>query len=74
MKILDQQSSAHSLTLRLSAPAGSSQTVFLRINNKKTTVHATGVEIPNANTQLQKLQIEFASGSGYVEKEISFSW
>ncbi len=74
MKILDQESSAHSLTLRLSAPAGSSQTVFLRINNKKAAVHATGVEIRNANTSLQTLQIAFGPGSGYVDKEITFNW
>ena len=74
MKILDQQSSPHSLTLRLSAPPKSIQTVFLRINNKKPTVHATGVEIPNANSSLQKLQIEFGQGSGYVEKQVTFNW
>ena len=74
MKILDQQSSPHSLALRLSAPPKSIQTVFLRINNKKPTVHATGVEIPNANSSLQKLQIEFGQGSGYVEKQVTFNW
>jgi hypothetical protein len=74
MKVLDQQATPHSLTLRLAAPAKSIQTIFLRINSKKANVHATGVEIPDANVALQKLQIEFGPGTGYVEKEIVFSW
>ena len=74
MKVLDQQTTTHSLSLRLVAPAKSVQTVFLRINNRKSTVRATGLEIPNANAALQTLQIEFGPGVGYIEKEITFSW
>jgi hypothetical protein len=74
MKVLDQQTTTHSLSLRLAAPAKSIQTVFLRINNRKSTVRATGLEIPNANAALQTLQIEFGPGVGYIEKEITFSW
>jgi hypothetical protein len=50
------------------------QTVFLRINNRESTVRATGLEIPDANAALQTLQIEFGPGVGYIEKEITFSW
>jgi len=74
MKVLDQQATSHSLTLRLAAPAKSTQTLFLRINHKQPTLRATGAEIPDANAPLQKLQIEFGPGAGYVEKEITFSW
>jgi len=74
MKVLDQKSTENSLTLRLSAPAGSAQTLWLRINRPQKSLHATGVTLPDANKPLQKLQIEFPSGTGYVEKEISFNW
>jgi glycogen debranching enzyme len=74
MKVLDQKSKENSLTLRLSAPAGTTQTLWLRTNRPQKSLHATGVTIPDANKPLQKLQIEFPAGSGYVEKEIAFNW
>ncbi len=74
MKVLDQQTSAHSLTLRLAAPAGSSQTLMLRINRKNLKLHATGVDVAAGSEALQKLQITFPAGSGYVEKELTFGW
>jgi glycogen debranching enzyme len=74
MKVLDQQSTPNSLTLRLAAAAGSTQTLWLRINRPQTALRATGIEIPDSKSPLQKLQITFAAGSGYVEKEIAFHW
>ena len=74
MKVLDQQTTPNSLTLRLSAPGGTTQTIWLRINHPQPSLHATGVTLSDAKTALQKLHIEFPSGSGYVEKEIAFSW
>lgn len=83
MKVLDEQTTPHSLTLRLAAPAGSSQTLFLRINSAKlrgshSTLRATGVEVPDKAAALQKLQVEFAADAAndaeYVEKEVSFHW
>jgi glycogen debranching enzyme len=73
-KVLDQQSTPNSLTLRLSAPAGTTQNLWLRINRPQKPLHATGTTIPDVNKPLQKLQIEFPSGTGYVEKKVSFSW
>lgn len=83
MKVLDQQTTPHSLTLRLAAPAGGSQTIFLRINDPrlrsgKSTLRATGVDIPDKSAALQKLHLEFpasaANVSEYVEKQITFDW
>jgi glycogen debranching enzyme len=83
MKVIDQQSAPHSLTLRLAAPAGSSQTIFLRINDAKlrtvkSTLRATGVDIPDKSAGLQKLQVEFpadaANDAAYVEKQLTFEW
>jgi glycogen debranching enzyme len=83
MKVLDQQATPHSLTLRLAALAGSNQTLFLRINDEKlrashSTLHSSGVEIPDKSAPLQKIQVEFAASTsndaGYVEKQVSFDW
>lgn len=83
MKVLDQRTTPHSLTLRLDAQAGSSQTLFLRINSArlrggKSTLHSTGVDIPDKTAALQKVQVEFAADAtndaAYVEKQISFDW
>ncbi len=46
MKVIDQQSSAHSLTLTLSALANSHQTVLLRINDPHIQLHIDGAEVP----------------------------
>jgi len=74
MKVLDQQATPKSLTLRLSAPGGTTQTLWLRINQPQPSLRATGVTIRDTKAPLQKLQIEFPAGSGYVEKEVSFNW
>ncbi|MGB0124465.1 MAG: hypothetical protein WA419_16165 [Silvibacterium sp.] len=83
MKVLDQQTTSHSLTLRLAAPAGTTQTLFLRINDTKlmrkhSRLHSTGVDIPDAPESLQKLQVEFAGDRGdtpvFVEKDVAFTW
>jgi glycogen debranching enzyme len=83
MKVLDQQATPHSLTLRLAAPAGSSQTLFLRINDPKlrsgrSPLRSTSVGIPDKSAALQTLHIDFPANSAnddaYVEKQITFDW
>jgi glycogen debranching enzyme len=71
MKVLDQQESSHSLRLRLSAPANSRQTLFLRLNDPKIHVRTDGAELSPDST---KLQIQFPTGAGYVEKVLTLSW
>ncbi|HVJ08602.1 MAG TPA: hypothetical protein VM554_09465 [Acidisarcina sp.] len=75
MKVLDQQAAANSLTLKLSAPALSHQTIFLRMNDRKAKVQMDGVEAPSeGNASLRKLQVVFGPGDGYVEKTVTFHW
>jgi glycogen debranching enzyme len=82
MKVLDQQATPNSLILRLAAAPGSHQTIFLRINSEKlrgahSSLHASGVEIPENADALKKLQVDFSTDSAngaYVEKEVSFHW
>ena len=45
LKILDQQKSARSLRLRLSAPADSTQTLLLRVNDAKVRPRVEGAEV-----------------------------
>jgi hypothetical protein len=82
MKVIDQQATLHSLTLRLEARAGTTQTLFVRINDARlrtvaSTLRASGVEIPDRTATLQKVQVEFganAANDPWVEKEIRFEW
>lgn len=71
LKVLEQQTSAHSLRLRLSAPANSHQNLFLRINDSKVHLRTEGAEISDGSSQMR---IEFPSGNGYVEKIVTLSW
>ncbi len=71
MKILDQQQSPHSLRLRLSAPANSHQTMFLRLNEPNIRLKADGAEFDADSTQLRT---QFPPGIGYIEKTVILSW
>jgi hypothetical protein len=74
MKVLDQQTSAHSLTLRLAAPADSRQILLLRVNDPRITVRSNDITLPDSHDPLRQLQVIFPQGAGYVEKTVVFSW
>jgi hypothetical protein len=75
LKVLDQEGSANSLTLRLSAPAGSRQTMMVRINDPHIRLGVEGAQAPReSGPSLQPLQVDFGSGEGYVEKTVKFTW
>lgn len=69
LKVIDQQEFSHSLRLRLSAPANSHQSMFLRLNDPKLHLRSEGAEIGG-----ESLNVQFPSGSGYVEKAVLLSW
>ncbi len=71
MKVLDQHASAHSLWLRLSAPANTLQTLFLRVNDPKIHLRTNGAEV---SADSSKLRVRFPAGAGYVEKQVNLSW
>jgi glycogen debranching enzyme len=71
MKVLNQQESPHSLRLRLSAPANSYQTLFLRVNDPSIHLRTEGAEVSANSAQLR---VQFPSGVGYVEQAVSLSW
>jgi hypothetical protein len=71
LKVLEQQPSQRSLRLRLSAPAASHQSLFLRLNDPKAHLHIEGGEASPDSTHLE---VKFPAGTGYVEKVVSISW
>jgi glycogen debranching enzyme len=71
MKVLDQRALPRSLQLRLSAPAGSEQTLFLRVNDPKIHLKLAGAERCADSAQLR---VRFPLGTGYVEKQVTLSW
>ncbi len=75
LKVLDQELSANSLTLQLSAPAGSRQTLMVRINDPHVKLRVEGSQVTREGASpLQPLQVDFSPGEGYVEKTVKFSW
>ncbi len=74
MKVIDEQSSKDSLTLTLSAPANSHQTIMLRVNDTRATVHVEGAQMPPENSLLRPMQIDFGAGEGFLEKTVKFTW
>jgi glycogen debranching enzyme len=71
IKVLDQKESSRSLQLRLSAPADSHQTLFLRVNDRKIHLRSDGAEV---SADAAQLRIQFPPGPGYVEKVVTLSW
>jgi glycogen debranching enzyme len=71
MKVLEQQEFPRSLKLLLSAPAGSSQTLFVRLNDAKARLRVEGAELLSDST---RLEITFPPGEGYAEKAVTLSW
>lgn len=71
MKVIDQQESPRSLKLLLTAPAGSLQTLFVRVNDPKARVRVEGAGL---SADSKQLQILFPPGTGYIEKAVTVSW
>ena len=75
MKVIGQESSVNSLTLTLSAPANSHQTVMLRVNDTHVRLHIDGAQMPlESSSSLRPLQVDFGAGGGYVEKTVKLTW
>lgn len=71
VKVLDQRASANSLSLRLSAPANTVESLFLRVNDPSIRLAAVGAEISAGSAELR---VHFPSGAGYQNKDIKLSW
>ena len=71
MKVLDQKEAPRSLRVQLSAPANTSQTLFLRLNDPKIQLRIEGAE---RSADSAHIRVQFPSGAGYVEKTVTLSW
>ena len=69
LKFLDEKYAARSLQLRLSAPADSRQTLFLRKN-----FSTAKLRIDGAIASGDQLVVQFPHGSGYVEQAVTIAW
>lgn len=74
MKVLDETYGANSLTLHLSAPAGASEAMSVRLNEPSLKLSASGAELHPGNSAVRALEISFPAGSGYTEKVVTLSW
>ncbi len=74
LKVLDQQTDANSLTLRLAAPANSRQMVMLRVNDLRSKIHVEGAQVGPSSASLRPMEVDFGAGDGYVEKTVKVTW
>jgi glycogen debranching enzyme len=73
LKVLDQQTSPHSLTLTLSAPANSRQELSVRVN-AKVKLSAGDADLGPGAEAMRRLQVTFPPGAGYVDKVVTLTW
>lgn len=69
MHFLHQSNDAHSLTLDLEAPAGTTQILILQKNRTTANVQVEGAEVRG-----DKLMLQFPAGKGYVPHRVTFRW
>jgi hypothetical protein len=76
MKVIDQQSSANSLTLTLAGIANARHTLMMRVNDVRARPHVDGAQIAaqSSNPSLRPLEVQFGPGEGYVEKTVKVTW
>src|SRR3984957_6807764 len=75
IKVVDQQSSANSLTLTLSGMANSHQTLLMRVNDTHARPRIDGAQTPvPGNSSLRPVEVQFGPGEGYIEKTVKFTW
>ena len=74
LKVLDQQETAHRLTLSLSGIGGSTYNLLLRENIAKLNVRADGATLGVSKDGVRAVSIAFPPALGYTMKAVTFSW
>jgi hypothetical protein len=74
LKVLDQQATAHRLTLILSGVGGTTYNLRLRENAANLHIHADGAALGALDHGLRAVTVEFPPGTGYATKTVEFSW
>jgi glycogen debranching enzyme len=74
MKVLSETYGEHSLTLQLSAPGGSRQTLEVRENVPQKKLASAGAELGADEQGLRWLTIRFPEAAGYTGKAVTLTW
>jgi hypothetical protein len=74
MKVIDEESAPHRLTLTLAAQGGSEQKLWVRENATGISVHADDAKIGAAADVLRELEVKFPDGPGYVTETVTLTW
>lgn len=74
LKVLAEICSAHSLTLRLSAPGDTEQTLTVRENSAVPNLATADAQLGDPQDGLRSLRVQFPAGAGYVEKSVTLAW
>jgi hypothetical protein len=71
MKVLDQQTSSHSFAPAIDRSGEQLSNLILRLNDPTIHLRTDGAEVLADSAQLQ---MQFPSGTGYVERIVTLSW
>jgi len=74
MKVIEERFGDRELTLRLSAPGGTTQTLNVRENGPAPKLITQDGELSAAEAGLRTLQVRFPEGDGYMEKTVTLRW
>jgi glycogen debranching enzyme len=74
MKVLGEHYGAHSLTLELSAPGGTTQQLLLRENKAGLRIAAQGANLGEMENGMRALIVKFRGAREYNEQTITLTW
>jgi glycogen debranching enzyme len=74
LKVLADDDGDRSLTLKLSAPGGSTQTLSIRENVTLPRLTAQGAQLGEPVSGLRALTVAFPPGAGYVDTTVTLTW
>jgi glycogen debranching enzyme len=74
LKVLADDTAGHSLTLKLAAPGGTSQTLSVRENLPLPHLATHDAQLGDPVNGIRSLTVQFPAAPGYAEKTVTLSW
>lgn len=74
LKVLAESYGAHALTLRLSAPGDTEETLTVRENSPVPNLAAADAKLGSEQDGICSLRVQFPAGTGYVDKTVTITW
>lgn len=68
LKVLEEESTADNVSVKLEAPAGSTQNLFCRVNTNRS------VSVDGGEHKGNSILVQFPEGDGYQTKTVTVSW